>query len=97
TGPARCRRGQFRPAEMAGDCEQIRKEGQCAQRTVRQRGMAMKKLSLTMKLGAGFGILLLILVIMGVVAFNAVGELTAISDRVVKMMAKKDMASQIEA
>ncbi len=57
----------------------------------------MKKLSLTMKLGAGFGILLLILVIMGVVAFNAVGELTAISDRVVKMMAKKDMASQIEA
>jgi methyl-accepting chemotaxis protein len=57
----------------------------------------MNRLSLKMKLGAGFGSLLLILAVMGMVAYNAVGELTEISDRVVKMMTKKDMASQIEA
>jgi len=57
----------------------------------------MNRLSLKMKLGVGFGSLLLILAVLGTVAFNAVGELTEISGRVVRMMAKKDMATQIEA
>jgi methyl-accepting chemotaxis protein len=57
----------------------------------------MNRLSLKMKLGMGFGSLLLILAVMGIVAYNAVGALTEISGRVVTMMANKDMASQIEA
>src|ERR1035438_8498596 len=57
----------------------------------------MNKLSLKIKLGIGFGSLLLILAAMGLVAYSSVGKLTEISDRVVLMMAKKDMASQLEA
>jgi methyl-accepting chemotaxis protein len=57
----------------------------------------MNRLSLKVKLGMGFGSVLLMLAIMGIVSYNAVGELTEISDRVVKMMAKKDISSQIEA
>ena len=50
-----------------------------------------------MKLGLGFGSLLLILMVLGVVAYDSVGQLADISDQVDKIMAKKDMASQIEA
>jgi methyl-accepting chemotaxis protein len=57
----------------------------------------MKKLSLKAKLGLGFGSLLLIIVALGVVGYNAVGTLAAISKRTDEIMAKKDMASQIEA
>lgn len=57
----------------------------------------MKKLSLKMKLGLGFGIVLLILAVTGVIAYNGIGQLNEISDRVVTMMANKDMTSQIEA
>jgi methyl-accepting chemotaxis protein len=57
----------------------------------------MKKLTLKMKLGLGFGSLLLILVAMGFVASGTVSRLAEISDRVDSMMTKKDRASQIEA
>ena len=57
----------------------------------------MKRLSLKIKLGIGFGSLLLILLSMGIVAYQSVRELREISGRVVQMMAKKDMASLIEA
>ena len=57
----------------------------------------MNKLTLKMKLGLGFGSLLLILMVLGVVAYDSVGQLADISDQVDKIMAKKDMASQIEA
>jgi len=57
----------------------------------------MNKLSLRMKLGGGFGILLILLVATGFVAYNAVGQLADISNRVDEIMLKKDMASQIEA
>ena len=40
---------------------------------------------------------MLILLSMGIVAYRSVGELRDISGRVVQMMAKKDMASLIEA
>jgi methyl-accepting chemotaxis protein len=57
----------------------------------------MNKLSLKMKLGLGFGSLLLILVAMGFVANGTVSRLADISGRVDGMMTKKDTASQIEA
>jgi len=57
----------------------------------------MNKLSLKMKLGLGFGSLLLILVAMGFVANGSVSRLADISGRVDGMMTKKDTASQIEA
>ncbi len=57
----------------------------------------MKRLSLKIKLGIGFGSLLLILLSMGIVAYQSVRELREISGLVVQMMAKKDMASLIEA
>jgi methyl-accepting chemotaxis protein len=60
-------------------------------------GKLMSKLTLKMKLGLGFGSLLLILMVLGVVAYDSVGQLADISDQVDKIMAKKDMASQIEA
>jgi methyl-accepting chemotaxis protein len=55
------------------------------------------KVTLGRKLGLGFGGLLVILTAMGFAAYHAVGQLEQISQRVVLMMTKKDMASQIEA
>jgi len=55
------------------------------------------RITIGRKLGLGFGGLLVILAAMGVVAYNAVGQLTRNSQRVVKMMTKKDTASQIDA
>jgi methyl-accepting chemotaxis protein len=57
----------------------------------------MRKLTLKMKLGMGFGSLLLILVAMGFVANGTVSRLADLSGRVDGMMTKKDTASQIEA
>jgi methyl-accepting chemotaxis protein len=57
----------------------------------------MNKLTLKMKLGLGFGSLLLILMVLGAVAYNAVGQFADISGQVNEIMAKKDMTSQIEA
>jgi methyl-accepting chemotaxis protein len=57
----------------------------------------MNNMSLKVKFGVGFGSLLLLLAIMGGLALESVGQLSAISGRVVKMMAKKDMSSQLDA
>jgi methyl-accepting chemotaxis protein len=55
------------------------------------------RFTLARKLGLGFGSLLLILAIMGFVAFNSISQLQQVSKRVVAMMSKKDMASQLGA
>jgi methyl-accepting chemotaxis protein len=57
----------------------------------------MNNMSLKVKFGVGFGSLLLLLAIMGGLALESVGQLSEISGRVVKMMAKKDMSSQLDA
>ena len=57
----------------------------------------MNRLTLRMKLGLGFGSLLLILAAMGFVANNSVGQLAEISDRAEQVMTKTYLASQIEA
>jgi methyl-accepting chemotaxis protein len=57
----------------------------------------MSRMSLKMKLGVGFGTLLVILALMGVVGFRAVSQLVEASDEVDALMAKKDMASVVEA
>lgn len=58
--------------------------------------MVMNSLSLKMKLGVGFGTLLLTLIAMGVLAYNSFGQLVNISGRVDLIMVKKDMSSRIE-
>jgi methyl-accepting chemotaxis protein len=57
----------------------------------------MNKLTLKMKLGVGFGTLLLILIALGALGYTSTGQLANISSQVDQIMAKKDMASQIEA
>ena len=57
----------------------------------------MDKLSLKTKLGGGFGGLLMIVMVMGFVAYHSVGELAPVSSRVDEIATTKDMASQIEA
>ena len=57
----------------------------------------MNNLSLKMKLGLGFGGLLLILVAIGFVAYNSVGRLADSSNQVDETMIKKDLSSEIEA
>jgi methyl-accepting chemotaxis protein len=57
----------------------------------------MNKLTLKMKLGAGFGALLLLLLLTGLLAYNAVGQLANIAAQVEGIMAQKDMISQVEA
>ena len=57
----------------------------------------MNKLSLKMKLGVGFGSLLVILVALGFVAYNSVGQLADISKQVDDISTKKELVSQINA
>lgn len=57
----------------------------------------MNRLTLRMKLGIGFGSLLLILAAMGFVANRSVGQLADISDRAEQVMTKTYLSSQIEA
>ncbi len=57
----------------------------------------MNRLSLKMKLGIGFGSLLVVLLAMGFVAYQAVDRLAEISTGVAHNLEKKDMVSQIEA
>ncbi len=56
----------------------------------------MRRLSLKMKLGMGFGGLLIVLGALGLVAYNAVGELAQISSGMDTVMTRKEMTSQIE-
>jgi methyl-accepting chemotaxis protein len=57
----------------------------------------MNKLSLKMKLGLGFGSLLMFLMALGVVAYTSVGQLADVSKRADNIMTKKDMVSHLEA
>jgi len=57
----------------------------------------MNRLTLRMKLGLGFGSLLLILAAMGFVANSSVGQLSYISAGAEQVMTKTYLASQIEA
>ena len=56
----------------------------------------MNKISLKMKLGLGFGTLLITLAAMSLMAHHALGQLADISDRVDLLTTTKDMASQIQ-
>jgi len=57
----------------------------------------MNRLTLRMKLGLGFGSLLLILVAMGIVGYTSIGQLADISAQAGQIMTKTYLASQIEA
>ena len=57
----------------------------------------MNRLTLRLKLGIGFGSLLLILAAMGFIANSSVGQLADISARAEQVMTKTYLASQIEA
>jgi methyl-accepting chemotaxis protein len=57
----------------------------------------MNKLTIKAKLGFGFGSLLVILVVTAVVAYHSVGQLAEISTRVQEIMAKKELATEVDA
>jgi len=57
----------------------------------------VNRLTLKMKLGVGFGSLLLLLVAMGYLAYSSVGQLAEMSSRAEQIMTKTYLASQIEA
>jgi methyl-accepting chemotaxis protein len=63
----------------------------------RREAESMNQLTLKMKLGLGFGSLLLTLVAMGFVCYSSVGQLSDISARAEQIMTKTYLASQIEA
>jgi methyl-accepting chemotaxis protein len=56
---------------------------------------SMKTLTLRMKLGLGFGSLLLMLVTIGTVAYTSVGRLEDMSKQVADITDRKDMSSQV--
>ena len=56
----------------------------------------MSKLTLKMKLGVGFGALLILMLVMGFAAYNMVGRLSEQGDRVVSNMTKKELTVQID-
>lgn len=58
--------------------------------------MMMSRMSLKMKLGVGFGTLLLILALMGVVGYRALTQLVDAAHEVDQIMAKQDMATTVE-
>ncbi len=57
----------------------------------------LNKLSLKMKLGMGFGTLLLIMTIMGVISFTSINNVAALGDEVNKQMGKKQLSNDAEA
>lgn len=56
----------------------------------------MSRMSLKMKLGVGFGTLLVILALMGVVGYRALTQLVDAAHEVDQIMAKQDMATTVE-
>ena len=56
----------------------------------------MKKLSLKMKLGVGFGTLLAIVAAVGYVGYNSANEISKMSDEVVKASDRKELSEAIE-
>ncbi len=57
----------------------------------------MHNLSLKVKLGLGFGGLLVVLLAMALIAYRSIDQIADISSKVESALVKKDMASQIEA
>ena len=57
----------------------------------------MKNISLKVKLAGGFGILLLIMAVMGVSGYNSINKLSVLADEITKQMSKKQMALQIDS
>ena len=56
----------------------------------------MSRMILKMKLGVGFGTLLLILAVMGAVGYRALTQLVAIADETDQLMIKKDLVSDLD-
>jgi len=57
----------------------------------------VKNISLKVKLAGGFGILLLIMAVMGVSGYNSINKLSVLADEITKQMSKKQMALQIDS
>ena len=57
----------------------------------------MNKISLKMKLGLGFGVLLLISAVMGITSYTSVNKLSNLSDEVQKQMHKAQIAADVDS
>ncbi len=57
----------------------------------------MNKISLTMKLGLGFGALLLIVAILAVIGYTSINKLSDLSDEVDRQMYKKQLSTELDA
>jgi methyl-accepting chemotaxis protein len=57
----------------------------------------VNKISLKMKLGLGFGVLLLIIAVMGITSYTSVNKLSDLSDEVQKQMYNSQLASDVDA
>jgi len=57
----------------------------------------VKKISLKMKLGLGFGALLVIMATMGIVSYTSINKLSDLSDEVSKQMHKTQLANLVDA
>ena len=57
----------------------------------------MNKISLKMKLGLGFGVLLLISAVMGITSYTSVNKLSDLSDEVQKQMHKAQIAADVDS
>lgn len=79
-------RAWTRDASMTG-------AGKASGFAIRREGAMMSRMTLKMKLGVGFGTLVVILAVMGVVGYRAVTQLVNISAEVDQFMLNKDLAS----
>ena len=57
----------------------------------------MNKISLKMKLGLGFGVLLLIIAVMGITSYTSVNKLSDLSDEVQKQMHQAQIAADVDS
>src|SRR5271169_1281838 len=62
-----------------------------------QEGITVNKIGLTMKLGLGFGALLLIVAILGVIGYTSINRLSDLSDEVDREMYKKQLSTDVDA
>jgi len=56
----------------------------------------VKNISLKMKLAGGFGVLLMIMAVMGLASYKSVDKLSDLTDEITKQMSKKQMALEID-
>ncbi len=57
----------------------------------------MNKISLKMKLGLGFGVLLLIIAVMGIMTYSSLNKLSDVTDDIKKQMHKAQIAADVDA